>query len=101
MRALLNVLAVMCTVLLAACNDRYEEGYRSGYNDGVIAGEKLGLEKATAQQRMAPRYEPVTESRSVSTSVCGGGGVNLNGKHIKPGKTGCVRVMSDGTVQRY
>ncbi|MFH2219457.1 MAG: thermonuclease family protein [Pseudomonadota bacterium] len=39
--------------------------------------------------------------KSVVTDVCGAKGFNVNGKHISSGPTGCVRVYSDGTFERY
>ena len=42
-----------------------------------------------------------TSTTYTTTEVCGGGGVNVGGRHYSSGQTGCVRVLSDGTVQRY
>ena len=86
-------------ILLAGCKDKYQEGYQIGYSDGVKSMEfkldesekKLQDEKRKSQQSFS----------SVSTEVCGGSGVNLNGKHYSGGKTGCVRVYSDGRVVKY
>jgi hypothetical protein len=47
------------------------------------------------QRAQAP--EPAVSS----TAACGGNGITLNGKHYSGGKTGCVKVYSDGRVERY
>lgn len=86
---------------LASCSDRFDEGYRSGYASGYSAGEQAGIEKALKKASEERRYNYEPSYSSSSTEVCGGGGVNVNGKHYSGGKTGCVRVMSDGTVKRY
>lgn len=94
---------VAAAFLLAACSDRYDEGYRLGY----AAGRTDMLQVATqCEQRLQDERRRIDSALfdaepSVATTVCGGAGVNLNGKHIAPGKTGCVRVLSDGTVERY
>lgn len=88
--------------LVAGCNDRFDEGYAAGYNDGRVAGEKAALEKAerkgAAQRRSAETYR---STGYVTTEVCGCSGVTVNGKHYAGGKTGCVKVFSDGTAHRY
>lgn len=87
---------------MTGCKDRFDEGYAAGYADGSAAGEKTGFEKAIAQREAESRtIERYNSSTYVTTEVCGGSGVNVNGKHYPGGKTGCVRVLSDGTVQRY
>ena len=87
---------------IAGCKDRYDEGYASGYVDGSAAGEKIGFEKAMDQRDAeSSAIESYASSSYVTTEVCGGSGVNVNGKHYAGGKTGCVRVFSDGKVQRY
>ena len=87
---------------IAGCKDHYDEGYAAGYADGSAAGEKIGLEKAMAQHDAESRaIENYAASPYVTTEVCGGSGVNVNGKHYAGGKTGCVKVFSDGTVKRY
>lgn len=87
---------------ITGCKDRYEEGYATGYEDGFAAGEKMGFEKAMAQRDAESRaIESYASTPHVRTEVCGGSGVNVNGKHYDGGKTGCVRVFSDGTVKRY
>jgi hypothetical protein len=99
-RNLLVLLVVMFAI--TGCKDRYDEGYAAGYADGTDAGEKIGYEKAQEQHETESRAtESYYPSRYVTTEVCGGSGVNVNGKHYPGGKTGCVRVFSDGTVHRY
>lgn len=88
-------------VLLAGCNDRYEEGYRMGYSEGRSAGYAEAKKAAEEEQERRQRMTSAFSASSVATQVCGGGGVTVNGRHHSPGKTGCVRVLSDGTVQRY
>lgn len=98
----LTKLLILATfAVLVGCNDRFDGGYRTGFADGLREGEKAEAEKAAAAERERRRRESLATARSVTTEVCGGGGVNFNGKHIRPGKTGCVRVFNDGTVQRY
>jgi hypothetical protein len=85
--------------LLAGCRDRFEEGYRAGYADGMVYGVEIAKERArapTAVEQSKSEFPP-----TLTTEVCGGGGVTVDGKHYRPGKTGCARVMGDGTVQRY
>lgn len=87
------------TFLLFGCKDKYQEGYQSGYVDGVIQTEnrlKKEYEEKLQDQKVRNRSFSV-----YSTEVCGGGGVNVNQKHYEGGKTGCVRVYSDGRVERY
>jgi len=99
-----QTLFLLLTTLTFAtgCNDRFQEGYSAGYKDGLATGEKLGLEKFeqeyAAKLLTSQSYAPTTYT---TTEVCGGGGINVGGKHYSGGKTGCVRVLSDGTVQRY
>ncbi|MBW2647797.1 MAG: hypothetical protein JRE23_16825 [Deltaproteobacteria bacterium] len=85
----------LAVALLASCEDRYPQGYDDGYADGYEAGRQV-----VAENHEDDISEHVS-SRSVTTEVCGGGGVNVNGKHVPPGPTGCVRVYSDGTFERY
>ncbi len=51
-----------------------------------------------AKLQTAQSYTPTTYT---TTEVCGGGGVNVDGRNYSSGKTDGVRVLSDGTVQRY
>jgi len=85
----------LTVTLLASCEDRDRQGYYDGYTDGYEAGRQVVVEdrENTISERIS--------SRSVTIEVCGGGSVNVNGKQIQPGPTGCVRVYSDGTFERY
>ena len=88
------------------CKDRFQEGYDAGYEDGSLQskliGEKQCEERLEAEKRSCRNLGlSYGYSSGSSTEVCGGGGVNLNGKHYEAGKTGCVRVFSDGRVVRY
>jgi hypothetical protein len=83
---ILGCLLLSAVVGVLGCRDRIEERYQAGYADGVEA------------ERKAARIEPF---RNWTTTVCGGNGVTVNGTHVRGGPTGCVRVASDGTVQRY
>lgn len=90
---------------LTGCGNKYEEGFQAGYAQGSSdAGARV---RADYERRLAKiEYEASSRSSStyagsVQTEVCGGSGVNLNGKHYSGGKTGCVRVLSDGRVERY
>jgi succinate dehydrogenase/fumarate reductase-like Fe-S protein len=73
------------------------------YLEGVSVTEKklnevieLLEEKIKRQERQSTYTSGIS-----STSVCGGGGVEVNGKHHGAGKTGCVRVYSDGRIEKY
>jgi len=100
------ILIFLAAVLLQGCEDRYAEGYQDGYDEALAAAESrfkmkvAALEECEDEQSEA-YYGGGASYRSVTTEVCGGAGVNLNGKHISPGKSGCVRVYSDGTIERY
>lgn len=86
-------------LVLVGCKDKYQEGYQVGYSDGVRSMEsklKESEDKLNSLQR-----ESINSYSSVTTEVCGGNGVNSNGKYYSGGKTGCVRVYSDGRVERY
>jgi hypothetical protein len=82
-------------VFLSSCENHYERGYSDGYADGYEAGKQVAMENC--EDNISGSFL----SRSVTTEVCGGGGVNVDGKHISPGPTGCVRVYSDRTFERY
>jgi hypothetical protein len=105
-RTLCYVTLLLSTTTIVGCKDKYQEGYDQGYAEGLYQGkrdaekqceEKIDEEKKSCRDRS---YSS-SYSSSYSTEVCGGGGVNLNGKHYEGGKTGCVRVYSDGRVVRY
>jgi len=91
-------------LLLSGCRDRYQEGHDAGFIDGFIAGSKSSDEsceqkienaKEMCEQNSRPSFS------SYSTEVCGGSGTSVNGKFYPAGKTGCVRVFTDGRVERY
>jgi len=89
--------------LLLGCEDRYQSGYEDGYADTNTEARLAGTEDCQERQpdygyRTYSSYQAPT--RSVTTEVCGGGGVNVDGKHHAPGLTGCVQVFSDGTIER-
>lgn len=99
-------IAPLLLIVLVGCKDRYQEGFQKGFKDGfdqataiteTICSEKIEKEKRSCAATSA--YPSTFES--YSTEVCGGGGVNLNGKYHSGGKKGCVRVFSDGRVERY
>lgn len=101
----------LCSCLLVACEGRYQEGYERGYSDGAMASElKFGEELKREREKNRDLQSQIQELEgqihtshydSYSTEVCGGGGVNVSGKYHAPGKTGCVRVFSDGRIERY
>jgi hypothetical protein len=95
----LLIMSLLVPTILIGCKDKYREGYQIGYSDGVRSMEsKLEeSEKKLQEEKSKSQYS----FGSVSTQVCGGTGVNLNGKHYSGGKTGCVRVYSDGRVEKY
>lgn len=100
-------LLLLVAFVSSGCSERYKEEYEKGYQAGYADGqhdarnecdEKLKKERTTCQEEI----ESLTrEPSATSTEVCGGGGVNFNGRHYAGGKTGCVRVFSNGKVERY
>jgi len=97
-------LSALTLFALSGCS-RYEEGFKAGYSQGSADAEtrvradyeqRLAVLESEASSKSSASY-----SATVQTEVCGGSGVNLNGKHYSGGKTGCVRVLSDGRVERY
>ena len=92
-------ISLLLPIILLGCKDKYQEGYQIGYSDGVRSMESK-LEESEKKLQDEKRKSQRTFS-SVSTEVCGGSGVNLNGKHYSGGKTGCVRVYSDGRIEKY
>ncbi|MFZ2738406.1 MAG: hypothetical protein WBI20_06570 [Burkholderiaceae bacterium] len=91
---------------IVGCKDRYQEGYDLGYAEG-FSQAKIGVEKR-CEERLDEEKKSCRDrsyssaySSGYSTEVCGGAGVTANGKHYDGGKTGCVRVYSDGRVVRY
>jgi hypothetical protein len=91
--------AVVLVTLLSGCSDRYQEGYDAGYSDGAITTEKRL--KREYEERLAEQKRDSFSYSSTSVETCGGAGVTVNGKHYQGGKTGCVRVYSDGRVRQY
>jgi hypothetical protein len=100
-----KILLISC--VLVGCNDRYQDGYSEGYGNGYDDAQseaRTRLQECESQRPDCAISETSAYSYStptVTTEVCGGNGVTVNGKHHRPGKTGCVRVYSDGTSQRY
>lgn len=48
----LTKLLILATfAVLVGCNDRFDEGYRTGFADGLREGEKAEAEKAAAAER--------------------------------------------------
>jgi len=88
-------LGVVMIVIGPACEDRYRQGYDDGYAEAFEAGREAGREAALEESPSFPT------GPTVVSEVCGADGVTVNGKHYRPGPTGCVRVYSDGTSQRY
>ncbi len=85
---------------LIGCKDRFDEGFSAGYAAGVSdTTTRLKLEH---EQKMLELDRQRASTNAVtSVQTCGGAGVNLNGRYYEGGKTGCVRVYSDGRVVRY
>jgi hypothetical protein len=97
-----RALLLTLTLLLVGCEEKYEKGYQ----DGRIAGMQEARAQCNsrveeAEQACRRSYSNTPSHDSVVTTVCGGGGVNFNGKHYSGGKTGCVRVYASGKVERY
>lgn len=105
-RVLIYLIITLCVISTFGCKDRYQEGYDAGYAEG-FSQAKVGVEERCVErleeEKRSCRNRSYSSSYSsgYSTEVCGGGGVNANGKHYEGGKTGCVRVYSDGRVVRY
>lgn len=80
-----------------------DSGYVAGYDYGVAVTEKRLNDLIELQAEKIRRLESqsTTYSGAYSTEVCGGNGVNVNNKHHSAGKTGCVRVYSDGRIEKY
>ena len=98
-----NILITLVFLLLSGCEDQYQKGYTAGYAIGVsITQNKLNEVIETQAEKIKALERPSRPSLSgYSTEVCGGGGVHANGIHHSAGKTGCVRVFSDGRVEKY
>ena len=101
------ILGLLVGLSVSGCQDHsqeaYQKGYQAGYAEGSYDSEKVcqtkvDEEKSICNDRMSNSF---SNSYGASTEVCGGGGVNVNGKHYPGGKKGCVRVFSDGRVERY
>lgn len=105
-RALVCGLMLFSLVGVVGCKDRYQEGYDAGYSEG-FSRAKFGVEKRCEERieeeknSCRDRSYSKRSSGAYLTEVCGGAGVTANGKHYEGGKTGCVRVHSDGRVERY
>ena len=105
-RVILYSLIALSAISTLGCKDRYQEGYDAGYAEG-FSQAKFGVEKR-CEERLDEEKKSCRDisysssySSGYSTEVCGGAGVTANGKHHEGGKTGCVRVYSDGRVVRY
>lgn len=105
-RSLFYSLIALSVISTLGCKDRYQEGYDAGYAEG-FSQAKIGVEKRCEERldeekrSCRDRSYSTGYSSGYSTEVCGGAGVTANGKHYEGGKTGCVRVHSDGRVVRY
>lgn len=98
----LFVVAV-CIGLCVGCQDRYQEGYQDGYSTAMsqVSNCTTQLDRCEQEKKNNSYSSSSSNFSSVTTEVCGGNGLTLNGKHVRPGKTGCVRAYSDGRVERY
>lgn len=101
---LLNYTCLIFIAALVGCADKYQEGFQVGYAQGSADAEtrvRADFEQKieALERQKASNYS--SYSATTSTEVCGGAGVNLNGRHYSGGKTGCVRVLSDGRVEKY
>lgn len=99
------ILLLVFVLLFSGCEDKYQKGYAEGYQRGYSEGAsdtENRMNKEFDEKLSKQELDDLTTSYSVrSTEVCGGGGVNVNGKHYSGGKTGCVRVYSDGRIEKY
>jgi hypothetical protein len=100
-------LVVPVLVLVSGCGDRCKQAYDAGYKAGLAAGTLNATKAAKGTDAFAPEMEasaaaqPNWTSGPVFTEVCGGAGVDVGSSHIEPGESGCVRVFSDGRIERY
>lgn len=102
---MLKVFFILVLIALSGCSDRYQEGYEQGFSDATTQATAVAEQKCqeTIEQEMRSCRAAITNEVSsyVQTTVCGGGGVNVGKRHYASGKTGCVRVFSDGRVEQY
>ncbi len=93
----------LLAILITGCEDQQKRFYSEGYAQGVADAEaRLRDEcKSKIDQTITEQNNSSSSYRVTSTEVCGGGGVNVGSKHYDGGKTGCVRVYSDGRVEKY
>jgi hypothetical protein len=98
-----RLLFISIVILLAGCEDKYQKGYEAGYAEGALVTKNRLNELIELQAEKIRRLDGQSTSYSsgYSTEVCGGNGVDVNGKHHSAGKTGCVRVFSDGRIEKY
>jgi hypothetical protein len=103
MKILLITTCAVLTLTLSGCKDKYKEGFDDGFVQGTASTEaRLRKEMDEKIETLKRESERSTYNYGgLSTGVCGGGGVTVNGKHHSPGKTGCVRVHSDGRIEKY
>ena len=103
MLLLCSSLAACKNPLKAARSESYSSGYDDGYAQGQKAGYDAGYAQGHSEGEREGRYATLYDYSSAVTTVevCGGGGTNVGKKYVPPGKTGCVRVYSDGRYERY
>lgn len=109
-RLMLVVLQVAISVSAGGCGNRCSDAYDAGYAAGLAAGSSRDSEAAQEVQKAQERKPDLSSgeqeasgwnSGPTATEVCGGGGVDIGTEHIEPGDSGCVRVFSDGRIERY
>jgi len=102
LRALVGLAAALA---LLGCgpsvDDRLSESYAKGYADGYEQGKLDGAAMERDNAARQSSYEESSIAPHVVVEKCGGGTVTLNGKSIRSGKTGCVRVWSDGRSESF
>jgi hypothetical protein len=103
LKGLVLLVLISLAMCLTGCGKKYEEGLQEGYARGAADAEaRVRGELEPQIASLKQQYSSSVSSLQISsTSSCGGSGINLNGKYYSGGKTGCVRVYSDGRVERY
>ncbi len=97
------VLLFLLSIAISACEDQHKKFYSEGYSQGFADAQRKFRKECDEKIDETKNHQ---ESSSYgygvsSTEVCGGDGVNVGSKHYSAGKTGCVRVFSDGRVEKY
>lgn len=98
-------------VLISACTQEtdaeHKQAYEAGYADASVKLKNVYERRVQEMEATHRREVEVLKSQipgpslTQSTEICGVDGANVNGRHIDGGKTGCVRMYSDGRYERF